>query len=131
MTQDIAAIARATYTAYITKDRKALEALIADDFCFSSPLDNRLDRTTYFTTCSPNSDRITGFEIVHLATQGEHVFVTYIGSNRDGHRFRNTEVLTIRDGRVREVEVYFGWSLPHPAAAGTHVGPANARTEHA
>jgi len=35
-----------------------------------------------------------------------------------GRRFRNTELLTLRDGQVVEVEVYFGWSLPHKAKAG-------------
>src|SRR5262245_52438268 len=42
------AIARAAYGAYVTKDRAALEKLIAKDFHFTSPLDNRLDRETYF-----------------------------------------------------------------------------------
>ena len=42
------AIARAAYEAYVTKDRAALEALLAKDFHFTSPLDNRLDRETYF-----------------------------------------------------------------------------------
>jgi ketosteroid isomerase-like protein len=46
-----AAIARAAYRAYVTKDRAALEALLADDFHFTSPLDNRLDRDTYFRRC--------------------------------------------------------------------------------
>ena len=41
-----AAIAQAAYRAYVTKDRAALEALLADDFHFTSPLDNRLDRET-------------------------------------------------------------------------------------
>src|SRR6185295_14695159 len=48
-----AAIARAAYEAYVTKDRAAIEALIADDFHFTSPLDNRLDRETYFRRCWP------------------------------------------------------------------------------
>jgi hypothetical protein len=35
-------VARASYLAYVSKDRAAIEALIADDFHFTSPLDNRL-----------------------------------------------------------------------------------------
>ena len=42
------AIARASYEAYVTKDRSAVEPLIADDLHFTSPLDNRISRTTYF-----------------------------------------------------------------------------------
>ncbi len=48
---DNVTIARAAYEAYVTKDRSALEALLAEDFHFTSPLDNRLDRETYFRRC--------------------------------------------------------------------------------
>jgi ketosteroid isomerase-like protein len=41
-------IARAAYDAYVKEDRHAIEVLLADDFHFTSPLDNRLDRETYF-----------------------------------------------------------------------------------
>ena len=32
--------------------------------------------------------------------------------------FRNTEILTVRNGQIVEVEVYFGWSIPHKAEPG-------------
>jgi ketosteroid isomerase-like protein len=51
MADDIAAIARASYEAFAAKDRAAIEALIADDFHFTSPLDNKIDRATYFARC--------------------------------------------------------------------------------
>ena len=41
-------VTRASYPAYVSKDRAAIEALIADDFHFTSPLDNRLDRANIF-----------------------------------------------------------------------------------
>jgi len=115
------AIARAAYEAYVTKDRSALEALIAEDFHFTSPLDNRLDRETYFRRCWPNSERIKAFDFVHLVTDDDRVFVTYEGLNADGRQFRNTEILTIRDQHIVDVEVYFGWSLPHKAPQGGFV----------
>jgi hypothetical protein len=46
MMNDKIALARAAYDAYVSKDHAALEAPIADNFHFTSPLDNRLDRTT-------------------------------------------------------------------------------------
>jgi hypothetical protein len=49
------AVARAKYQAYVHKDRAAIEGLIAEDFHFTSPLDNRIDRPTYFVRCCPNS----------------------------------------------------------------------------
>ena len=97
------AIARAAYEAYVTKDRAALERLIAEDFHFTSPLDNRLDRETYFRRCWPNSKVIEGFDFIHLVTDADRVFVTYEGRNTDGRRFRNTEILTIRDQHIVDV----------------------------
>jgi hypothetical protein len=55
MQSDPIAVARPSYIAYANKDRAAIEALIADDFHFTSPLDNRLNRATYFERCWPNS----------------------------------------------------------------------------
>ena len=121
MTNDPVAIARACYEAYVRKDRAAIDALIAQDFHFTSPLDNHLDRATYFTRCWPNSERITGFEFVRLLANGDAVFVTYEASTTDGHSFRNTEILTIRRSQIVDVEVYFGWSLPHKAPSGGFV----------
>ena len=120
------AIARAAYEAYVTRDRSALEALLASDFHFTSPLDNRLDRETYFRRCWPNSKVIEGFDFVHLMTDGDRVFVTYEGRKTNGHRFRNTEILTIRDQHIVDVEVYLGWSVPHKAPHGGFVNEADA-----
>ena len=118
MKNDPIAVARASYDAYVRKDRTAIEALIADDFHFTSPVDNRHDRSAYFARCWPNSQRITAFDYIHLVAHGEQVFVTYEGSNIDGGRFRNTEVLTVRGQQIVEAEVYFGWSIPHKAPVG-------------
>lgn len=112
-------VARASYDAYVRKDLTAIKALIAEDFHFTSPLDNCIDRNTYFRRCWPNSQRISSFDYIHLAADGELVFVTYEGSNVDGGRFRNTEVLTVRDRKILEAEVYFGWSIPRTVPAGT------------
>ena len=111
-------IARAAFEAYVSKDRAAIEALIADDFHFSSPLDNRIDRVTYFTRCWPNSKTTDGFDFVYLVPHGEQVFVTYEGRGAGGRRFRNTEIVTVRGPQIVDVEVYFGWKLPHNALVG-------------
>ncbi len=56
MQNDPLSIASKAYQAYADKDRDAIEAVIADDFHFTSPLDNRIDRETYFKRCWPNSE---------------------------------------------------------------------------
>jgi ketosteroid isomerase-like protein len=112
------AIVCASYEAYATKDRAALEKLLAADFHFTSPLDNRLDRAAYFARCWPNSRNIESFRFVNLVAHGERVFVTYEGRRVDGEGFRNTEIATVRGQEIVDVEVYFGWSLPHAAPPG-------------
>jgi len=64
------------------------------------------------------------FDFIHLVTDGDRVFVTYECWTTDGRRFRNTEILTIRDQHIVDVEVYFGWSLPHRAPQGGFVDDA-------
>jgi ketosteroid isomerase-like protein len=121
MADDPAAVARASYRAFAAQDRAAFEALLADDFHFTSPRDNRIDRDVYFDKCWKNSDTITGFTFINLAADGERVFVTYEGQRSTGKPFRNTEIVTVRNGKIVEVEVYFGWSIPHEAPAGGFV----------
>ena len=47
--------------------------------------------------------------------------VTYELQRRDGTTVRNTEVLTLRAGRIKAVEVCFGWNVPHPVPTGRHL----------
>jgi ketosteroid isomerase-like protein len=123
MKADPIAVARKSYQAYVDKDRAAIESVIADDFRFTSPLDNRLDRATYFSRGWPNSEKIAAFEFINLVADGERVFVTYEGRSTNGKGFRNTEILTVRDGKISDAEVYFGWTIPHEAPARGFIDP--------
>jgi ketosteroid isomerase-like protein len=118
------ATARALYAAYEAKDRPAAERLIADDFRFYSPNDNGIDREKYFQVCWPNSERFEAFRLTDAVADGERVFVTYEVLTRKAERFRNAEVLSVRNGRVSAVEVYFGWDIPHSVARGEHADPS-------
>ncbi len=115
--------AKAVFEAYVAKDRAMIERLVAEDFHFTSPLDNALDRRAYFELCWPNSKNTERFDFKHLAEVGDRVFVTYEAQSSGGKRFRNTEVLTIRGEQVAAVEVYFGWNVPHDVPIGTHRDP--------
>ncbi len=111
-------LVRTVFDAYVRSDRAAIEQVIAPDFHFSSPRDNRIDRQTYFARCWPNNERIVEFKLIHIVHDGDRVFVTYEGENKAGYHFRNTEISTVRQGKVVETEVYFGWSVPHEAPLG-------------
>jgi ketosteroid isomerase-like protein len=121
MEHDPIAVARASYQAYVHKDRAAIEGLIAEDFHFTSPLDNRIDRAAYFARFWPNSTMIAEFNLIHVVPYGAYIR-NLRGANTNGKRFRNSEVLTVRDGKITDVEVYFGWEVPHEAAEGGFVG---------
>ena len=108
---NIADIVRAAYRCYETKDRAAHEKLIADDFHFSSPYDDRIDRAEYFKRCWPNSENTKAFHFKELIVEGDRAFVIYEAERIKGPPFRNCEFLHVRDGRIREVEVYFGWNI--------------------
>ena len=56
-----------------------------------------------------------------IAPAGNRVFVVYEGRRKGGKRFRNTEICLFQGHQVVEVEVYFGWDLPHPAPPGSFV----------
>ena len=47
------------------------------------------------------------------------MFVTYEAETASGGRFRNTEILTISNGRISDVQVFFGWNVPHGARMGS------------
>lgn len=118
------AVARACLQAYVDKDRSTIEALIADDYHFTSPIDNALDRKTYFELCWPNSKALTGFDYIYQIEDGNRAFIVYEAHTDNGKIFRNSEVYTVRNGQLVATEVYFGWDLPHQVPKGKHVDTA-------
>jgi ketosteroid isomerase-like protein len=115
------AVAHACLQAYVDKDRAAIERLIADDYHFTSPIDNALDRATYFDVCWPNSKALAGFECVYQAEDGDRAFIVYEAHTANGKTFRNSEIYTVRNGQIVATEVYFGWDLPHKVPEGKHI----------
>jgi ketosteroid isomerase-like protein len=102
---------RELYEAFAAGDRASVEAILTDDFRFSSPVDPDLDRADYFERCWPGSGQSQQFDFVRIVKDGDEVIVTYEMIGRDGTRGRNTEVLTFAGDRIRRAEVYFGWAL--------------------
>lgn len=102
---------RDSFRAFASGDRELVEGVLGAELRFHAPPDPELDRSGYFERCWPHAGRVEEFEFVRLFERGEEVFATYEARRADGSRFRNTEVHTIRDGRIVEIEVYFGWEL--------------------
>ncbi len=99
---------RALYDAFRERRRDDAAALIAEEFTFTSPYDDAIDRAAYFARCWPNGDRFVDFRIERVAADADSAFVTYWCTTDDGASFRNTEYLTVRNGQVTSVNVYFG-----------------------
>lgn len=103
-------LVHAYFGAYESENREAAEALLADDFIFTSPNDDAIDRATYFERCWPSNEAAREQQIEKIVIDGNKAFVTYLCSSASGKSFRNTEFLTFVDGRISRVEVYFGAS---------------------
>lgn len=99
---------RRYFEAYNTADRELMASLLADDFRFTSPYDDHIDRSTYFIRCWPQAGHFISHEIKNIVTQGDLSFVTYEGKGRSGATFRNTELFHFRGDLLQSVEVFFG-----------------------
>ncbi len=99
---------RSYFAAYQANDRDVLETVLTDDFTFTSPYDDAIDRATYFVRCWPNSNLFKSLTIERICEDGDSAFVLYRCEMRDGRSFRNTELHTFRGDSLRGVEVYFG-----------------------
>jgi ketosteroid isomerase-like protein len=96
------------FHAYETGDRAAVEAAIADEFSFTSPYDDAIDREEYFRRCWPHNETTRAMKVERIFIEGDAAFVTYLGLNTSGGSFRNTEYFVFRAGKIASVEVYFG-----------------------
>jgi ketosteroid isomerase-like protein len=99
---------RAIFAAYMSNDRKVVEDALTDDFRFTSPYDDEIDKATYFERCWRNSDWIERHELEKIFVDGNEAFVTYRCVAKDGKNFRNTEFFTFEGNSVRHIDVYFG-----------------------
>lgn len=106
--RDKSEIIRALFAAYRSNDRAAVEDAFANDFRFTSPYDDRIDKVTYFTRCWRNTDWIERHELEKILVQDDEAYVTYKCVARGGKSFRNTEFFTFEGDRIKRIDVYFG-----------------------
>jgi ketosteroid isomerase-like protein len=101
---------RAVFDAYQRQDRDAEDRLLSEDFVFTSPQDDHIDKATFFERCFPTADRLTTQEMVYaVPAGGDDVFAMYEYELKDtGERHRNVELLTVRGDQVVETQVFFG-----------------------
>src|SRR3982074_3870560 len=99
---------RAIFAAYLSNDRRVVEDSLTDDFRFTSPYDDEIDKATYFARCWRVSDWIERHELEKIFVEGDEAFVTYKCLAKGGKNFRNTEFFLFEGDRIKRIDVYFG-----------------------
>jgi ketosteroid isomerase-like protein len=99
---------RSLYDAYVKGRKDIVRSMLSEDFTFSSPRDDHIDRATYFDRCWPEPPPFRGMDIEFVAIDGDEAIVRYRAEKHDGGAFRNMETLRFKDGKLASVDVYFG-----------------------
>jgi ketosteroid isomerase-like protein len=111
-------IVRKWYGAWETKDLSMFDALLADNFTFTSAAgDDHISKSAFKKQCwDTQVDFIGKFDLERLTTGADDAFVKYLCHTRNGNSFRNVEYLRIRNGQLESIECYFGAQSSFPSA---------------
>ena len=102
-------VVRAAFQAYLDQDLEAERALLADDFTFTSPQDDHIDKAAFLERCFPTTERLRSQHLLELVDAGEDAaFILYEYELLTGGRHRNTEFIRVRGGQLVETQVFFG-----------------------
>jgi ketosteroid isomerase-like protein len=114
-------IVRKWYAAWENKDLATFNALLADNFAFSSAAgDDHLSKSTFKSRCwDTQVDFIQHFDLERISTGPDDAFVKYLCHTKNGKTFRNVEYLRIKSGKLESIECYFGAQSSFPSAVST------------
>jgi len=107
-------LAKGYFRAYEADDRAFVENNLAPGFTFTSPFDDHIGREDYFRRCWPAKNIHSKFDFVTVMQDANRVFVAYDAELREPNavhpaaRFRNAELMTFENGKLKSVEVFFG-----------------------
>jgi ketosteroid isomerase-like protein len=106
--ESVSDLIRKYFAAFLAQDWKTLEQGLSDDFTFTSPRDDHINKETFFERCLPGSTQFRSHHIEKLFVNGNEAFVLYQAELKDGTTFRNTEFYRLDGNKIKSVEVYFG-----------------------
>ena len=114
-------IVRKWYAAWDNKDLGAFNALLADNFTFSSAAgDDHLSKTVFKSRCwDTQVEFIQHIDLERISTGEDDAFVKYLCHTMNGKTLRNVEYLRIKDGKLESIECYFGAQSSFPSAVST------------
>ncbi len=114
-------IVRKWYAAWESKDLDTFNALLADDFTFSSAAgDDHISKSTFKSQCwDTQVGFIQHFDLEQIRIGADDAFVKYLCHTKNGKTFRNVEYLRITSGKLESIECYFGAQSSFPSAVST------------
>ncbi len=114
-------IVRKWYAAWENKDLDTFNALLADNFTFSSAAgDDHISKSTFKSQCWDTQAEFIGqFDLERISTGADDAFVKYLCHTKNGKAFRNVEYLRITSGKLESIECYFGAQSSFPSAVST------------
>lgn len=112
------AIIHKWYGAWERKDLGTFNALLADNFTFTSAAgDDHIGKSTFRKRCwDTQVDFIGTFDLERLSTGADDAFVKYLCHTKNGKTFRNVEYLRFKNGQIESIECYFGAESSFPSA---------------
>ena len=114
---------RKYYAAWEKKDWHPIDILLADDFTFSSPLDDHITKSDYKAGCWDTQIAfIDRFDLKQVIGTDNEAFVMYVCHTANGKTLQNVEYFQLRDDKVKAVECYFGGKSSFPSAVSTGKG---------
>ena len=114
-------IVRKWYAAWGNKDLDTFNALLADDFTFTSAAgDDHISKSRFKSQCwDTQVDFIGQIDLERISTSPDDAFVKYLCHTKNGKAFRNVEYLRITNGKLESIECYFGAQSSFPSAVST------------
>ncbi len=111
-------VIRKWYAGWEKRDWAPLDAMLADDFTFSSANnDDHISKSVFKTRCwEPNIDFIERFDLEQVTGNGDACFVKYLCHTKNGKSFRNVEFLRLKNKKIESIECYFGEMSSFPSA---------------
>jgi ketosteroid isomerase-like protein len=111
-------IIRRWYAAWETKDWRLVDALLAEDFTFSSAAgDDHISKSAFKAQCWETQKAfIARFDLQRVFGSGNEAMVMYICHTVNGKTFRNVEYLRLKNDKVAAIECYFGAQASFPSA---------------
>ena len=98
------------------KNWNIIANLLADEFTFTSPNnDDPIPAAKFYEKCWVQAAYIQKFHVIKIIGNGNKAFVMYECYTKNNGSFRNTEYFTFTNGKIKEIEVFFGAGQGFPS----------------